>query len=99
MVGLNCPLSMQASLRAPWKSIQLKMMCRRVLSSSLHSHIMSRGSKSFLNRRVYSAVKECPTAKRRAVQKVERDGGCSDLLTAAHRGWFRPSGGTVRERR
>ena len=88
---------MRASSRALSKSMQSKKMCSRVRSPLPHSQITSRGSKSRLNRRVYSAVKECPTAKRSAVQKEEREGGRSALSTTAHSGWFRPSGGDVSE--
>ena len=75
------------------------MIWMMVLSSCPHSHMTSSGWKSFLNRLVYSAVKECPTANLSAVQKVERDGGNSALVAVAHKGWLRPSGGLGRERR
>ena len=60
---------------------QSNTMYARVRSSMPHSKVTSSRTKSSLKRRVYSAVKAWPTARRRAVQKKEREGSAFPVAT------------------
>ena len=70
-----------------------------VRSSEPHPQMTSMGSYSLLKCLMYLAVKAWPTASRRAVQNVEREGGGLTFNAAAQSGWLNPSGGFVRARR